>query len=325
MIRSTTDFLKFICCILIFLHHYYLGNPLVVSFGTIACTIFFFFSAYGIAKSLKNNKYDFITFCKKRLIKIYVPLVLVNITAIFISYYIFRQSIFTFPIFHVSCQKITFIESSFNVLILYILGIKKLDSVTWFLDVLFISYLLIWFIMKIKTIHLQNILLIGLSFLWLTIWRLLNLPIWYIIDSVGIIIGLLYVINEKYANEWLDKKSNALLLVSSMWIFSIFILAEYYLTGYLQTRYIVISQFIYSSIILLPVIIVSRKCNLRKSKYLTFLGVLSYFVYLIHVKVSCIMYQEFQSRSFILTLLVVLLVSIIIFYVTNAINKLLSL
>lgn len=83
MDRNITNLVKFICCILIVIHHAYLGKTLTTPLGTQACTIFFFLSAYGIAKSLLSNNMGILPFVQKRLSKIYMPLLFVN--AIFIS------------------------------------------------------------------------------------------------------------------------------------------------------------------------------------------------------------------------------------------------
>lgn len=86
MNRTYTDLIKFISAIAIFVHHFYLKNPAVTSLGFVACGVFFFFSAYGISKSLQHNPIRFGNFCKKRLLKIYMPLLLVNlITLLLVS------------------------------------------------------------------------------------------------------------------------------------------------------------------------------------------------------------------------------------------------
>ena len=51
MNKAITDSIKFICCIGIFIHHFYLHSPYVGFLGPTACVIFFFLSAYGISVS----------------------------------------------------------------------------------------------------------------------------------------------------------------------------------------------------------------------------------------------------------------------------------
>ena len=57
---------------------------------------------------------------------------------------------FGIPVFNVFGDRIDYIQdgSAINA-VLYTLGVHKIDSVTWFLDVLFVMYLFIWVIHKI--------------------------------------------------------------------------------------------------------------------------------------------------------------------------------
>ena len=82
MSRSYTDLVKFVCCILIFLHHFYLGHSIVTPLGYLACSIFFFFSAWGISKSLDKKELNLWQFIKRRVAKVYIPLLLVNFISI---------------------------------------------------------------------------------------------------------------------------------------------------------------------------------------------------------------------------------------------------
>lgn len=64
--RGYTDIVKYLCCVLIFLFHFYIkyfDNLQVIGYS--ACTVFFFFSAYGIVKSQckRNLGFGDFVFC----------------------------------------------------------------------------------------------------------------------------------------------------------------------------------------------------------------------------------------------------------------------
>lgn len=164
MNRAITDMTKFLCCVGIFFHHFYLHSPYVEFIGTTACVIFFMLSAYGISVSLEKHPMSFIRFLGKRVGKIYIPLLMVNILFVGLTSYICKGN-FEIPIFGVFGDEIKYIkDTSLINIFCYISGIFKIDGVTWFLDVLFGSYVLIWIIKRIGS-HNVRIALIAFSYL----------------------------------------------------------------------------------------------------------------------------------------------------------------
>ncbi len=87
--KNLTDLIKFLACLMIALHHYSQGmvvagthNPIYQLFSTqggwLGVAIFFFLSGYGLMKSDLKNHLSPIPFFKKRLLKTYLPAVLVS-------------------------------------------------------------------------------------------------------------------------------------------------------------------------------------------------------------------------------------------------------
>lgn len=86
--RGLTDFLKFIAAIMVAFGHYagyaltFTDNPiyrLTTTFaGTLGVAIFFLLSGYGLMKSELNRHQDLLLFIKKRLAKVYLPVVLIS-------------------------------------------------------------------------------------------------------------------------------------------------------------------------------------------------------------------------------------------------------
>lgn len=88
--RNLTDLVKFLSCLMIALHHYSQGmvvagshNPFYQLFSTqggwLGVAIFFFLSGYGLMKSDMKHHLEPIPFFKKRLMKTYLPAVLVSL------------------------------------------------------------------------------------------------------------------------------------------------------------------------------------------------------------------------------------------------------
>lgn len=148
MNRNITDCTKMICCLMVFFHHFYLGNPWVSSLGRTACCVFFFLSAYGITKSLNRKNTGITDFLKRRLSKIYIPLLIVN--AITMIAFMMIKGFGNIPIFSVFCNQITTVQAD-SLSILYLFDIKQMDSVTWFIDVLLIGYLFVWCLSNIPS------------------------------------------------------------------------------------------------------------------------------------------------------------------------------
>ena len=87
--RGLTDIIKFLSCLMIALHHFSQirgveGASNVIYFlfatqgGYLGVAIFFFLSGYGLMKSEQSKHLTIPAFFKKRLIKTYLPAVLVS-------------------------------------------------------------------------------------------------------------------------------------------------------------------------------------------------------------------------------------------------------
>lgn len=88
--RNLTDLVKFIACLMIALHHYSQGmviagthNLIYMLFSTqggwLGVAIFFFLSGYGLMKSDLMHHLSLVQFMKKRLLKTYLPAILISL------------------------------------------------------------------------------------------------------------------------------------------------------------------------------------------------------------------------------------------------------
>lgn len=320
MNRTFTDLVKFISCIAIFIHHFFLKSPVVAMFGYIACSIFFFLSAYGIYKSLTKKPMELVPFCKYRLLKIYKPLLLVNVLFIIMTGLLCIGNI-EIPIFDVFCNSITFVkQADIFQIIEYAIGFVKIDSVTWFLDVLLVSYFLIWGITKMRNRKEKNLAIIGVTGAYLLSCVLLTPPIYYWIDPIGIVIGLLFTVNDNLIIDRIKKNYVPFVTLTITLLLIAVVGVQYVLHDSLLGRYQKCLALCASLMSVLLVIIIGLTIKMKQSTIITWLSSISYFIYLIHVKVANIVCFMLGHSSFILSLVLVICLSGILYKA----NKILS-
>lgn len=182
--RNFTDTIKFLSCLMIAVHHYsqyilyneysdsYVFKIFSAQGGFLGVAIFFFLSGYGLMISEKKNHLSFFTFIKRRLSKVYLPVIL--ITCLWL------------PVYH------SFIIKDCNIIdILINVFWGWGDSVLWFVKSLLYLYVLFYiysFIrLKINNDFIKIIslgILAFLSFIFqyysLTPWSAISIPCFYI-------------------------------------------------------------------------------------------------------------------------------------------------
>lgn len=188
-----SDLLKFLSCILIYTGHFLFKdyNDWVGDFGYIGSILFFFFSAYGISVSQQKRKLDFVDFVIRRITKIWLPLLCVNI--LFICCECFLLGNLAVLKFHLVEPYIeTFTDLDINSLLLFVIDYYQMDPVTWFLHELLIAYFVIWGLMKIKNKRNRILLAFTSYVFWEAIAYVFQLSTMVKIDTVGLLLGFLY-------------------------------------------------------------------------------------------------------------------------------------
>ena len=282
MNRNITDSTKMLCCLMVFFHHFYLGNPWVSTLGRTACCVFFFLSAYGITKSLNKKSVGIILFLKRRLSKIYIPLLIVN--AITLIAYMSFHGAGNIPIFSVFCNQITTVQAD-SLSILYLFDIKQMDSVTWFIDVLLIGYLFVWSLSNIPSRNKRVAAAISGYSALMCLPAIITPPhSWYLIDTLGFMAGILYAeYDEKFSS--MDANRLVKLLLIFVFVFLAFSGMGIELKGLILGRYMRLITIVYSLSACAIVTIVGRR-QFKESRICKLLGALSFFVYLTHVKIA---------------------------------------
>lgn len=321
MNKNITDLIKFLCCIGIFLHHFYLRSPYVGFLGTTACVVFFFLSAYGISLSLEKHPVGLLSFLKKRLFKIYLPLLLVNVFFVFLTGYLCVGH-FGIPIFNVFGDKIDFVQGVTILEILnYVIGLSKIDGVTWFLDVLFISYIVIWIVHQCKKKSIRIITVSVAYIIYVVVSAQITPPIQYgrIFDPLGVVCGVLFAESNRVVLtiRRLSGRYTVFMLFALIFILGVGLGAMSNLQGrYAKLMLLLIAAF---SII---VVTCWSDSNQKKYKQLcSWLGGISYFVYLIHVKIANIVFLLCGEQSLLLSIIGITLGSVFLYFCYHKILK----
>lgn len=323
MDKNTTNLIKFACCILIFFHHYFILEVFACTWGRIACSVFFFLSSYGICKSQEKNNYKLLTFCQKRLSRILIPYVLVNLLAI-IGVSFMQKGVLAIPLYQLVGHGIKYINDFiFTDFLFYVFGLCKIDGAMWFIDVLLLSYIFIWFVTKINNKVCRDVLVIICPICLLVLDRICktHICLWPT-DTIGIISGILLFDNEKRVLSVIKSKHHLFqILCFIIFCASVFLYMFLKDNSAIEWKYLEMIMLLYSfsSICIAMSIPVAYRCPY--TKICTALGGVSFFVYLLHIKVVDVI--NFYSYEPLLwySLISLAILSALLFQIDNKIQK----
>ena len=218
---------------------------------------------------------------KRRLSKIYIPLLIVNAITL-ISYMSFHGA-GNVPIFSVFCNQVTNVQAD-SLSFLYLFDIKQMDSVTWFIDVLLIGYLFVWCLSNIPSRYKRVVAAISGYAALICLSAIITPPhTWYLIDTIGFMAGILYA---EYDDKLSSMDANRLVkLLLFVFVFLAFSGMGIELKGLILGRYMKLLTIGYSLSACAIVAIVGRE-QFKESRICKLLGALSFFIYLTHVKIA---------------------------------------
>ncbi|WP_297700839.1 acyltransferase [uncultured Fibrobacter sp.] len=287
--KETSAFFKAFCCVIIVLHHFSLryenggliSSLVAVGGGSFSLPIFFLLSSYGVVKSEYRCRTNAILFVKKRLLKIMIPFwIICSVTVLTYSMISLEgvtqselaayrvNSYFGFMAGIPLIQKLGMC-----------LGLIEIDGAMWFIWVTVVSYIAI---------------LISKS-----IFRLDKFPIGFFALYVALIVfsGVCFFIFELPAHYWRNLWALilggglAVLDIKSVRMTKMFLLAVCFITNvYLCIYSVYMHDYVYmvfANMALISIFIVNEllKKKLEFHSVITVLSGLSYWIYLIHIKV----------------------------------------
>ena len=275
--RNISDLIKFIACIMVALSHYagyylvtisphnILWKLVAANFGYIGVALFFFLSGYGLAKSDQKLQLPFIEYFKRRIVKVYLPAVLVSLIWCILNLILFGYSN---PDNLLCNQK-------------YLLGIFWLfnDEVMWFVRTILFLYLCFYIYTHLSKWLIDSrsvLLLLLLAVLSTLIVAYLNLG-----DPISVplfFFGIFIVRYPKYLKKCLHLR----------WVFWIIIVSIVAIYFFILPNNRILHGIINYSIIYILIVVLGN-WNISISRLPSWIGSYSYDLYLVHYKVHLLL------------------------------------
>lgn len=265
-IKSTNQY-RGICILVVILHHIAqrMDDPglmgLFINAGPKAVSIFFFLSAYGLTSSLIANDRYLDGFINKKILRLYIPYILVNITVIILNY------------------PFTNGTNSTEYLILSLFGFTTLTHL-WFIKTIVLFYLFFWAAFRFSSEIFASILVTLCIFIYMFFCSELGLGPWWYESSLGFSLGIFFTI---YKEKIITLIKNRYLFVITF-LLILYSILRYGLSQKIPSLNIVLFDFIFMTII--------SKISMD-SKILGFIGTISLEVYITHM----ILYRYFYLKT----------------------------
>ena len=291
---DTSNLIKAICCIVIIMHHYALrvNIPLIGTYfesqsGNHALTLFMLMSGFGVVKSELFHKSTVKTFLKRRFLKLLIPFWIVNFLTI-VAYSLINPQ----KPFEVNLDEIRVWDYFWNfgtgqyVFLDYMMlfwGIKEVDGAYWFLEVILYSYIV--FLITKSLFDLKEKKAYALSFYTILIALFgffayyQQLPAQYYRNLWPLVLGFYMAV---YENKLILRLCNIKTIIITMFLINIYFILYTKVVHDLSLK-----TFVGIDIVLFITFILSyllRKYSISKTSLLSRIAILSYLIYLWHIK-----------------------------------------
>lgn len=295
--KPTTNCVKGLCILIIIFHHVSLTmrNPALIKpftlVGYLAVSLFFFLSGYGLMFSFLNKDNYLSNFFSKRLSKVYLPFVVVNALTLIAIYFSSNT------------------KYSVADIILYILGIKLIDSALWFVKSIILFYIVFYIAFKFFKKDTGCFLLVIYSIIYSIVCYSLSLSSWWFNAVLCFPIGIYMATYYTKIICFIQKSYIKIFLLSGFLFVVSFLLANL-LKSPIK---IILST---SSTIFFVVFVLTILLKFKiYSKPLNSIGNLSYEMYLVHMKVLIFYFNNVkikESYSIYIYLFLVIFLSFLI-------------
>ena len=291
---DTSNLIKAICCIVIIMHHYalrvnipLLGPYFGLQSGNQALTLFMLMSGFGVVKSEIIHKSTVNTFLKRRFLKLLIPFWIVNFLTILAYSLINPQK----P-FGVNLDEIRVWDYFWNfgtgqyVLLDYVklfLGIKEVDGAYWFLEVILYSYVVFLITKSLFDLKKQKAYALSFYTILIALFGFFayyqQLPAQYYRNLWPLVLGFYLAI---YEDKLILKKNNVKAIILTI------LLTNIYFVLYTKVVHdLSLKTFVGIDIVLFVTFLLSyllRKYSFSKTSFLSEVAILSYLIYLWHIK-----------------------------------------
>lgn len=313
--KNNTNQIKGLMVLTVILHHVAqrMISPSLMYpfryFGYLAVSVFILLSGYGLTTSQKRNEYFFKTFLSKRFNRVYIPFILINIITVIVYTTLLNE--------HYTLSNI----------IAYIVGTTLIDPTTWFVIMIILSYICYYIVFSLfsKQTALKLLTLYSISYCLFCIYIGLS-NYWYIsifAFPLGVYVSLHL---ENIFSILQNKKIIFASMITFQVLFAMYIIAHFVCMNVLKSGEIIANFVVWicgtaSSIAFVIFMLgLMTKIDFR-SKIFTFLGLISYEMYLVHMKIYTV-YSNYSSTNVSYVFVYYILVVITVAYVfKEIINK----
>lgn len=311
--RDNMNVWKGAAAIIIVMHHLAqkidTGGPLIIMkyVGFIMVAVFFFASGYGLTVSLINKKDYLKSFFRKRLLSVFIPYWIVNIVDILLNL----------------CNGKTFTSGQ------YIASFFGADTVTglWFVPSIILIYIAFYLSFKIcdvlnKGYNLGAVLVSVFILLYCVAFSILYPEESSRTASVfAFLIGIIIALNIQKFKSWTYNKYTIKTLIFSF-SFCVLFLARLYISskGIDNLILMLVLRNIISILFIISLILISMKFKMN-GKVISFIGSISYELYLVHFILIDFIFAIISNKS--IALIILIAVSLILSFAIKKLSGLL--
>ncbi len=265
--KNNTENLRGIAISVIIIHHLVsatskpdLLTPFI-GIGYLGVSIFFFLSGYGITSSYLNKANYLDGFFGKRMAKIFIPFIVLNLIHLSINWMAFGL-------------KYSLLDSIF-----YISGINLINGSMWYINAIFFWYICFYVLFRYFEKHTE-IMFIVTALIYFFGCKQLNLGKYWFDTSFIFPIGVLFCLRKDYIMTILQKYYYHIILVST------FFFVIFFKINQGKTSLAAISARSTAAIMFVVLIcLFLYKVDISGNKLLAFMGSISYELYLIHARI----------------------------------------
>lgn len=291
--REVTDCVKGIAIFIVIIHHFSqrIADPgylyLFTRFGYLSVSVFFFLSGYSLMKSLEKNSSYLDGFVRKRLSRVYLPLLIINSFSLLLFHYVYGKSYGPGEI------------------IMYVTGMKLFDPVLWFVNAILLFYIAFFIAFRFFSMHTGTVIIFAFSGVYFAVCSWIGLGDWWYNTCFCFPLGISAALYYERMTLFLGKRFGLVSGVTAL----IFPLTFYLANWYVFPAYSMLFYVISSAACVLAVVLVLMKIEINNAIWL-FAGAISYEMYLVHMKVFNLYFNHVSitagySLYFFITIVVV--------------------
>ena len=271
--------------------------------GLLGVSGFLFLSGYGLSVSYLRKKDFFDRFLLRRLSRVWYPYIVINLIVLCVGAFWWQEN------------------WKFADWLFYGFGLKMIDGTMWFINATLILYVGFYFSFKYFSKREAVLLLCSYTIMYWGICFVMNLGDWWFNSiftfPLGVIVAIKYKVIEEYNKKIIKMKYYLPLLGILVIILGGTIGGSHLLA--LSTAGILIRT-VESMIVPVIFMMLALKIQLL-SPIMAFIGRLSFEIYLVHMKILYVYFQNVEGHSILAYMLFVFTAAMILKWVINLISK----